>query len=110
VRPGNSGMLAGMDFILRDYAGAERLARQSTTQMDKADLSNPKSGAVRLTLIAAAAQLHDASTATAAISDLRESVPQLTTLGSIRKWMHPQADLYGYEPLFDGLRLAGLHD
>lgn len=108
--PSNSALLAAIDFMQRDYTGAERLARRSTTQMDKADLSNPRFGAVRLTLIAAAAQLHDTSTATSALADLRESVPQLTTISSIRKWMHPQADLYGYEPLFDGLRLAGLHD
>jgi hypothetical protein len=63
-----------------------------------------------LTLIAAAAHLHDSAAATAGIADLQESVPGLTSLSSIRKWIHPQADLYGYEPLFDGLRLAGLHD
>lgn len=29
---------------------------------------------------------------------------------AIKKWMHPAADLAGYEPLFEGLRLAGVSD
>jgi hypothetical protein len=39
-----------------------------------------------------------------------KSVPDLTSLSAIRKWMNPQSNLYGYEPLFAGLRLAGLHE
>jgi hypothetical protein len=35
-------------------------------------------------------------------------VPEVTTLSAIRKWMHPGADLAGYEPLFEGLKLAGV--
>jgi tetratricopeptide (TPR) repeat protein len=107
---GVTALIAAIDFVLQDYAGAVQLAQQSTTQMSQAQLRNPESGAVRLTLIAAAAQLHDSSAARAAIADLQASDPTLTSLSSIRKWMNPQANLYGYEPLFDGLRLAGLHD
>jgi hypothetical protein len=45
-------------------------------------------------------------------TEMSTSVPELTSLTAIRKWMYPQAYLYGYERLFDGLRLAGLpeHD
>jgi tetratricopeptide (TPR) repeat protein len=107
---GITALIAAIDFVQADYAGAVKLAQKSATQMSQAQLRNPEFGAVRLTLIAAAAHLHDSSAAAAGISDLQGSVPTLTTLSSIRKWIHPHADLYGYEPLFDGLRLAGLHD
>jgi len=59
-----------------------------------------------------AAHLHDEATEKSALADLATSVPELTSLTAIRKWMYPQAYLYGYEPLIDGLRLAGMpeHD
>ena len=63
---------------------------------------------MRLTLIAAAAQLQHEAIKKSALADLADSVPTLTSLGAIRKWMSPQAGLYGYEPLFDSLRLAGI--
>lgn len=103
-----TALLAAVDYELADYADAARLARQSSAKMSKAQLSNPNSGAVRLTLIAASAHLNDYTTVKSAVADLRNDSPDLTTVTAIRKWMHPQADLYGYEPLFDGLRLAGL--
>lgn len=109
-QPGISALVAAIDYELADYSSAERIAQKATTQFSKAQLRNPNFGAVRLTLIAAAAQVHDAKVVAAEISDLNESVSGLTSIASIRKWIHPQADLYGYEPLFDGLRLAGLHD
>jgi hypothetical protein len=31
-------------------------------------------------------------------------------VAAVRDWMSPLADLKGYEPLFEGLKLAGLHD
>jgi tetratricopeptide (TPR) repeat protein len=108
--PGISALIAAIDYELADFANAERFAQKAATQFSKAQLGNPNFGAVRLTLIAAAAQVHDASVVAAGISDLNESVSGLTSLIHVRQWMHPQADLYGYEPLFDGLRLAGLHD
>ena len=107
---GITALIAAIDYSLEDYADAERFAQKSTTQMSRAELSNSKSGAVRLTLIAAAGRLRDFPAAAAGISDLKEAVPSLTSLGSVQKWIHPQADLYGYAPLFEGLRLAGLHD
>jgi tetratricopeptide (TPR) repeat protein len=105
---GITGLMAAIDYVLRDYANAERLARKSITQLRNIELSTSKIGAVRLTFIAAAGQLHDTEAAAVGIADLRESVPDLKSLTSIHKWIHPQADLYGYASLFDGLRLAGL--
>jgi tetratricopeptide (TPR) repeat protein len=101
-------LLAAIHYELGHIADAQRLAQQSAAEMSHAYLTNPNMGTVRLTLIAASAQLHDAATAKAAIEDLKNAVPALTSITAVRKWMHPQANLYGYEPLFDGLRLAGL--
>ena len=109
-RPGRAALLAAIDYELADYAAAERLAQKAITEMSKAQLRNSNDGTVRLTLIAAAARLHDDTAKKATLSDLVNSVPDLTTLSAIRKWMNPQSNLYGYEPLFEGLKLAGLHD
>jgi tetratricopeptide (TPR) repeat protein len=109
-RADSAALLAAIDYELADYAAAERLAQKAITEMSKARLSNSNAGTVRLTLIAAAAHLHDDTAKKAALSDLAISVPELTSLSAIRKWMYPQSNLYGYEPLFEGLRLAGLHD
>lgn len=103
-----TALLAAIDFKLGDYSEAEQLAQQSTTKMSKAVLTNPNAGSVRLTLIAAATRLHDETIKKSALADLTDSLPTLTSIGAIRKWMSPQANLYGYEPLLDGLRLAGI--
>jgi len=107
-RANRAALLAAIDYELADYREAARFAQISTTEMSKAQLSNPNDGTVRLTLIAAAAHLHDEAVEKSALADLAMSVPGLTSLAAIRKWMYPQAYLYGYEPLIDGLRLAGL--
>jgi tetratricopeptide (TPR) repeat protein len=109
-RAGRAALLAAIDYELEDYSNAARLAQKATAEMSKAQLSNPNDGTVRLTLIAAAAHLHDDATEKTALADLTTSVPALTSLTAVRKWMYPEASLYGYEPLFEGLRLAGLPD
>ena len=109
-RPDETALLAAIYYELADYAEAARLAQQSAAEMSKVLLGNPNAGSVRLTLIAAAAHLHDDATTKSALADLAAAVPALTSITAVRKWIHPQANLYGYEPLFDGLRLAGLPD
>jgi tetratricopeptide (TPR) repeat protein len=103
-----AALLAAIDYELDDYAKAAQLAQQSAAEMSKLQLSNPKAGSVRLTLIAAAAHLHDDATAKSALVDLANAAPGVTSIDAVRKWIHPQANLYGYKPLFDDLRLAGL--
>lgn len=76
--------------------------------MDPEYLRNPKSGAVSLTLIAAEARLGHVAQAKTAMADFNAAVPDVQTISTIKKWMHPAADLAGYEPLFEGLRLAGI--
>lgn len=73
-------------------------------------LGNARSGAVGLTLVAAEAHLGNLSRAKAALADFNAAVPSAKTVSAIKKWMHPGADLAGYEPLFEGLRLAGVSD
>jgi len=48
--------------------------------------------------------------ASAAFEDFETTVPKVTTITQIKKWMYPTADLYGYEPLHQGLRLAGVEE
>jgi tetratricopeptide (TPR) repeat protein len=103
-------LLAAVDYELGNYRGAEQAAQKATTRMTAVQLRNPNLGAVQLTLIAAAGRLHDEATAKSAIDDLKASVPGLDSIAAIRKWLYPHADLYGYEPLFEGLKLAGLND
>ncbi len=102
--------LASIHYALGNYADAEQLARRAIARRTHEELINPNSGSIRLTLLAAAGQLHDQSTARAALADLQTDLPALTSGAAVRAWMSPLADLNGYEPLFEGLRLAGLHD
>jgi class 3 adenylate cyclase len=45
-----------------------------------------------------------------ALADFNAAVPGVRTVSAIKKWMHPGADLAGYEPLYEGLKLAGVPD
>lgn len=65
-------------------------------------------GTVRLTLIASEARLGHAARAKAALADFTTTLPQVTTIAAMKKWVHPSADLADFEPLYDGLRLAGV--
>jgi tetratricopeptide (TPR) repeat protein len=105
-----SDTLANIHYELGNYADAEQLARRAVARRTREELINPKSGSIRLTLLAAAGQLHDQTTTRAALADLQTDLPALTSVTAIRAWMSPLADLKGYEPLFEGLKLAGLHD
>ncbi len=101
---------ADIHYALADYAAAARLARGAVARMSEAGLRNSVDGSIRLTLAASEARLGHPDRAAAALADFRGSVPDARTLAAIRKWMNPLTDLYGFEPLFDGLRLAGVAD
>jgi hypothetical protein len=36
------------------------------------------------------------------------AVPAADSISAIRKWINPRADLAGFEPLYEGLKLAGV--
>jgi hypothetical protein len=86
------------------------MAQIAVTQLDRESLGNPRIGAVGLTLVAAEARLGQLARAKVALADFNAAVPDVKTITAIKKWMHPGASLAGYEPLYDGLRLAGVPD
>ena len=45
-----------------------------------------------------------------ALADFNAAVPGVDTIPAIKKWMHLGAELAGYDPLYEGLRLAGVGD
>ncbi len=103
-------LAAAVHYQLAHFEPAAQMARKAITNLDSDSLPNPKLGAVGLTLVAAEARLGHLSRAKAALADFNAAVPGVRTIAAIKKWMHPGADLAGYEPLFDGLRLAGVPD
>jgi class 3 adenylate cyclase/tetratricopeptide (TPR) repeat protein len=103
-------LAAAVHYHLAQFEPAAQAARKAITKLDSDSLGNPRLGAVALTLVAAEARLGRLARAKAALADFNAAVPSARTLSAIRKWMHPGADLAGYEPLFDGLRLAGVPD
>lgn len=99
---------ADIYFAQADYARAAQMAQKATAQMSEPELRDRVSGAIRLTLIASEARLGHGERAKAALADFTTTLPDLNTIAAIKKWMHPSADLADFEPLYDGLRLAGV--
>jgi TolB-like protein len=106
--PGDLAQLAAIHYALGEYAEAAQLAKQATTKLSPQERANPVTGAVLLTLIAAEANLGHKERAIAATADFNAAVPGLKNVAAIKAWIRPNADLGGYEPLFTGLRLAGI--
>jgi tetratricopeptide (TPR) repeat protein len=100
--------LADIYFAEADYARAAQFAQKAAAQMSEPDLRDRVSGMIRLTLIASEARLGHMDRAKAAIADFSTTLPDVKTITAIRKWLHPSADLADFEPLYDGLRLAGI--
>jgi hypothetical protein len=63
-----------------------------------------------LTLAAAEARRGQRARANKALADFRSAVPGVATIAEIKAWMRPVSHLAGYEPLYDGLRMAGVRD
>lgn len=102
------GLAASIHYELAHYELSAQMAQKAIAQMDRADLSNPRMGGIGLTLVAAEARLGRLARANAAMADFNAAVPGVRTIAAMKKWLHPAADLAGYGPLFDGLRLAGI--
>jgi TolB-like protein len=100
--------VANVYFAQADYARAAQLAQKATAQMSKSDLRDRVSGCIQLTRIAAEARLGHAERAKTALDDLKTNLPDVKTIADIKKWLHPSADLADFEPLYEGLRLAGI--
>jgi adenylate cyclase len=108
--PYSHALVAAVHYALGDDDLAVREARQATARMSREDLSNPWSGTVLLTLAAAEARRGQRAKADKAIADFRSAVPAVATIADIKAWMRPVAHLAGYEPLYDGLRMAGVRE
>ena len=103
-------LAAAVNYELAQYELAAQMAQKATAKMSREELGNRRYGAVRLTQVAAEARLGHASRAKVALADFNTAVPGVQTISAIKKWMHPAADLANYDPLFEGLRLAGVPD
>ena len=103
-------LAASIYYALTQDELAVQMAQQAKTRMNREELSNPRLGAVSLTLVAAEGRLRRPSRAKAALADFKAAVPDVDTISAMKQWMHPAADLADYEPLFAGLRLAGVGD
>ena len=102
--------VANIHYSPGDFAVAAHMAKNATSRMSAQSLANPVSDPVLLTLAAAEAHLNHADRAKAALVDLQALVPRLTSIRAVRQWIRPNADLAGFEPLYAGLKLAGLPD
>jgi len=100
--------VADIYFAQADYARAAQMAQKATAQMSEPELRDRVSGSIQLTLIASEARLGHGERAKAALADFTTTLPDVKTITAIKKWMHPSADLADYEPLYEGLRLAGV--
>jgi tetratricopeptide (TPR) repeat protein len=107
---GTYALAAAIDYTLgrNDLAADE--ARRAVALMNAEDLRNRTKGGAMLTLIAAEARLGHADRAKAARAKFAENAPGVDTIAEVKAWMQPTAKLVAYEPLFEGLRLAGFSD
>jgi tetratricopeptide (TPR) repeat protein len=108
--PEITALAADIQYALGDYADAVQLGHNAVPRMSEEELRGPVFGPTRLTLAAAEARLGQLDAAKGPLADFNASVPKVTTIAEMKRWMHPTANLYGFEPLFDGLRLAGVKD
>jgi hypothetical protein len=108
--PEITALAADIQYALGDYADAVQLGHSAVPRMSEEELRGPVFGPTRLMLAAAEARLGQLDAAKAPLADFNASVPNVTTIAQMKHWMHPTANLYGFEPLFDGLRLAGVKD
>jgi class 3 adenylate cyclase/TolB-like protein len=103
-----AALAASIHYALEQYALSAQMAQKAKAEMRREELANPRMGPVVLTLAAAQARIGRTGSATVALADFNAAVPGVDTITAIRQWMHPAADLAGYEPLYEGLRLAGV--
>ncbi len=106
---GLTALGADIKYALGDYPAAVQLGRNALARMSAEELRSPVY-ATQLTLASAEARLGQLDAAKATLADFYAAVPKVTTITQMRQWLHPTADLHGFEPLFEGLKLAGVKD
>lgn len=103
-------LAAAVYYATGGYASAAKFAQTATTKMSEEALRSRVSGTVSLTLAVAEARLGHKDRAQAALADSDAAVPNTKTIAAIKKWMYSTAFLAGYEPLYEGLRMAGVRE
>jgi len=101
-------LVADIAFAQGDYPVAADAAQKATALMSEPELRDRVSGQARLTVIAAQARLGRMDRAKAAFEDFTATLPDVRTITAIKKWLHPSADLADFEPMYAGLRMAGI--
>ena len=104
----NQSTLANIYFAQGDYARAAPLAQKATAQMNRTELQDRVFGCIQLTRIASEARLGHGDRAKVALDDFTTTLPNIKTIADVKRWLHPSADLADFEPLYEGLRLAGV--
>jgi TolB-like protein len=105
---GVSALAGDIAYAQGDYSRAAALSQKSVAQMPEPAFRDRVDGTIRLTLIASEARLGHAAKAKATWSDFTTTLPEVNSLPAIKKWMHASADLADFEPLYEGLRMAGV--
>lgn len=105
---GNRLRASATQFMLERHAEAATLAQKATAEMDKSERADPFLASAFLIRAASNANLGRMPQSKAALDDFDASVARVRTISDIRKWMDPRAELAGYEPLYAGLRRAGV--
>src|SRR5262249_36810182 len=103
-----TALAADAHYAVGDYSGAASLAANAAARMSDSDLKSPVLGQVRLTLAAAEAQIGHADRARSALEDFYAAVPAVRSIAAVRKWIYPTDALVNFQPLYSGLKLAGM--
>lgn len=103
-----TALAADVHYAVADYAGAATLASNAVARMNETDLKSPVLGPVRLTLAASQARLGKTDRAKGVLDDFASTVPGVNSISSMRKWIFPNDPLAKFEPLYEGLKLAGV--
>jgi tetratricopeptide (TPR) repeat protein len=103
-----TALAADAHYAVGDYAAASTLAANAAARSDETNLKSPIFGEVRLTLAAAEAQIGHADRARRALEDFYAAVPAVRSITALRKWIYPTDPLANFEPLYAGLKLAGM--
>jgi adenylate cyclase len=103
-------LAAAIRYALGQDELAIRDGLRATTRMSHDDFNNPSRGTVLLTLAAAQARSGQRDRARKSVADFVAAVPGVDTIATIKAWIRPTAPLSRYEPMYDGLRMAGVRE
>ena len=100
---GDHSLAASLLYALGRDDEAAQHAQKALLTMSADEKRSARYGPVALVLAAAEARQGRAARA-------RQAVPAVRSVAQVRAWIHPAAELAGFEPLYDGLRRAGVPD